>query len=247
MPLLARLRDLPWSVLALEFVVVVLGILGALAVDSWWTALGERRVETIYLVRLQRDLSRSLESLRPDIEGHREISENLRAVLEELQTGPDPEGIEVVAEGIAHADNMVIWFPYHSTYEELIATGNLGLISSDTLRQALGAYDRQVRDNLDWDEWLEDLWIATIVPLFYKHAIVSDFATPEFRARIVAPSPFETDLESFYENRDLWNVLTMKLDAEQGISEARGRLLQALETALALTEAELDARGRSGR
>jgi hypothetical protein len=243
MPFLARLRKLPWGLLGLEFVVVVLGILGALAVDSWWADRADRRTETAYLIRLGRDLERTRDAFDEDLEEHRGNGTAIRTALEELRTEPDPAGMEAVVEGMRHADALDVLFPFHTTYEELVATGNLALISSDTLRQALAAYDREVRNNLDWDEWLEDLWFTTVSPDLYKHAIVSDISREDFQARIVSPSPFQMDVLSFYGNTEIWNVLTVKLDAEMGISGARERLLGSLEVVLSLTESELRSRG----
>jgi hypothetical protein len=51
------------------------------------------------------------------------------------------------------------------------------------------------------------------------------------------------DVLSFYGNTEIWNVLTVKLDAEMGISGARERLLGSLEVVLSLTESELRSRG----
>lgn len=243
MPILARLRKLPWGVLGLEFIVVVLGILGALAVDSWWANQADRQTETAYLIRLRRDLERTRGAFEEDLEAHRGNAAAIRTALEELQTEPDPDGIEAVVDGLRHADALDVSYPFHTTYEELVATGNLALISSDSLRQALGAYDREVRENLDWDEWLEDLWLTAVSPDLYNHAIVSDISREDLRERIVWPSPFQMDVRSFYRNTEIWNVLTVKLDAEMGISAARGRLITSLEVVLSLTEAELRSRG----
>jgi hypothetical protein len=243
MPILARLRQLHWGGFGLEFIVVVLGILGALAVDSWWAGRADRRTETAYLIRLHRDLERTRGALDEELEEHRNNAAAIRTALEELRTEPDSVGMEVVVEGLRHADALDVLFPFHTTYEELVATGNLALISSDTLRQALGAYDRDVRENLDWDEWLEDLWLTTVSPDLYKYAIVSDISRESLQERIVTPSPFQMDVLSFYGNTEIWNVLTVKLDAEMGISGARERLLQSLEAVFSLTDSELRSRG----
>ena len=242
MPLLARMKKLPWGVLTLEFIVVVLGILGALAVDSWWADRADRDREDRYLIRLHQDLLRSHETLTAEMGKHRTFSGELRLVLEELQTGPNPGGIEVLESGIGYATVLAVWFPFHTTYEELTSTGNLALITSDTLRAALGAYDRQIRDNWDYDDWMEKEHLASVEHSLIQHIVFSDFAPPGYMERVVVPSPHETDFASFYENRELWNLLSLRLDTEEGILEYRQRLLETLETALSLTEAELDVR-----
>ena len=245
MPLLARLKGLPWGVLAIEFTVVVLGILGALAVDSWWDGVQERKVENEYLLRLRSDLQLSRDSLTADIATRRHWADTTRLVLNELRTGPNPGGAELLREAIGFATYLKVWFPFHTTYEELHSTGNLALIANDTLRAALGAYDRLVKDNADWDDYAEKWYLASIEPSLLKSLIFSDVQPGWIEERNIPGSRFEEDFSSLYEDRPLWNALTMKLDLEGGVLEARERVLQELDIALKLVEGELAARGLS--
>jgi hypothetical protein len=243
MPLMARLKELPWRLLGVEFVVVVLGILCALAADSWWENVQERRTETGYLLRLSGDLRMSRDSLVEDLATHRHWADSTRLVLVELRTGPNPDGPELLQKAIGLATSLSVWYPYHTTYEELLATGNLALISSDSLRAALGAYDRLVRDNADWDDWMEKQFLASIEPVLLKTLIYSDVLPEWAERRGIPTSRFEEDFSSLYEDRSVWNALVQKLDLEEGILEARERLLRALDTAFELTEEELAGRG----
>ena len=85
MPLLARFKAIPWGVLSLEFLVVVVGILGALWVDSWREERRDRSLETRYLTRLHQDLAASRETLIEVIDRHETTAWNLRTALEELR------------------------------------------------------------------------------------------------------------------------------------------------------------------
>ena len=243
MPLLARLRELPWRVLGVEFVVVVLGILCALAADSWWERVQEERIETGYLLRLSGDLQMSRDSLEEDLATHRKWADSTRLVLIELKTGPNLSGAELLQEAIGFAIGLSVWYPYHTTYEELLSTGKLALISSDSLRAALGAYDRLVKDNADWDDWMEKQFLASIEPVLLKTLVYSDVLPDWAERRRIPPSRFERDFSSLYEDRALWNALVQKLDLEEGVLETRQRLWVALDTALKLTEEELAVRG----
>jgi len=242
-PLMARVKELPWRLLGVEFVVVVLGILCALAADSWWNGVQERRIETGYLLRLSGDLRMSRASLMEDLAPHRQWADSTRFVLNELKSGPNPGGVELLQKAIGLATGLSVWYPYHTTYEELLSTGNLAHISSDSLRAALGAYDRLVKDNADWDDWMEKQFLASIEPVLLNNLIYSDVLPEWAERRRIPTSRFEEDFSSLYEDRSVWNALVQKLDLEEGILEARDRLLKSLDTALELTEEELADRG----
>ena len=245
MPFLVRMKELPWRVLAVEFVVVVLGILGALGVDSWWEGVQERKVENRYLLRLSGDLRLSRDSLIAEIAAHRQSADSTRLVLNELRSGPNPGGAELLRTAIGLATYLTVWFPFHTTYEELVSTGNLALITNDTLREALGSYDRLVKDNADWDDFGEKWYLASIEPVLSKKLVYSDVLPGGIERRDIPGSRFEEDFSSLYEDRLLWNALVMKLDLEEGVLEARERVLQAMDIALELTQEELAARGLS--
>ena len=242
MPLLARLKGLPLGVLAIEFTVVVLGILGALAVDSWWDGVQERKVESEYLLRLCSDLQLSRDSLVTDIALGRRRADSTRLVLNELRTGPNPGGAELLRKAIGLATYISIWFPFHTTYEELHSTGNLALITNEVLRADLGAYDRLVEDNADLDDFAEKWYLASIEPILLRSLIYSDVQPGWAERRDIPGSRFEEDFSSLYEDRLLWNALTMKLDLEETVLETRERALRELDIVLKLIEEELVAR-----
>jgi hypothetical protein len=242
MPTLARLKKLPWGVLGIEFVVVILGILSALSVDSWWSSRADHREEAQYLVRLHRDLVRTSGVLEEEMGIHRATEERIRMVLEELQTGPSPGGIQLLEESIGYAAGIRWFIPFHTTYEELIATGKLALVSSDTLRSALGAYHRQIEASGVFYERMLDKFSERIEPSLGDHLVFSDVVVPGMEGG-VSPSPFDTDASSFYGNRDLWNLLTVRLDMERGILHRQERMRVPLAAALSLTAEELERRG----
>ena len=243
MPFLARVKDLPWRILSLEFVVVVLGILCALAADSWWQSVQERTIENEYLLRLAGDLQISRDSLIAEMASHRRNADSTRLVLIELRTGPNPGGNELLRNALGFGTTLNVWYPYHTTYEELLSTGNLALISSATLRAALGAYDRAVRDNADWDDWMEKQYLATVEPVIMSNLVYSDVVPGWAQRRNIPASRFEEDFSSLYVDRAFWNALTVKLEIEEGVLEARERLLGSLESALELTQEEIALRG----
>lgn len=245
MPMTARSKTIPWSILSLEFVSVVFGILGALWVDSWWQDREDRILETRYLTRLHQDLIASREILNEEIEEHKTRVSKLRSALEELKAEPTEAGLEILRETLGYASELHIYTPEHSTYDEMIATGTLGLITNDSIRQALSGYDRWIQRLSDVDAAVVNQYILVSEPVLWESFIPYDVVIPgDTDAWSVADSPFPFDSASLYGNRRLWNVLNSRLELTMACLVFREHLLSALESATSLIEQELAKRGQ---
>ena len=149
----------------------------------------------------------------------------------------------MLERGIGYAARTRWFIPFHTTFEELTATGNLALISSDTLRSALGAYHRQIVATDVEMVWMLDHFSANVERPLSQQLVLSDIYPQNHWIRVVAPSPFETDSSSYYGNRDLWNLLTIRLGMESEIIHRLEALRTTLGPALSITEEELSRRG----
>ena len=140
-----------------EFVVIVLGILAALAVDSWSEDLNNRQLEREYLVRIQDDLRWDLEEIEVAISASFDQARAVTAILLELND-PLAEAIPPFSETIKSTDfktpvheegryskGHVVWDavrtrsfdPRRGTYDELLATGRIIVIDDTTIRAAI--------------------------------------------------------------------------------------------------------------
>lgn len=132
--------------LAAEFVVIVVGVLGALGVDEWRTSSENRQLEAEYLGRLSNDLradsaeqTRLLPALDRKEESIRQVQDWLaepssaEADLRELAAA-------VTVAGLAGSGPIP---PLRDTYDELLSTGRL-LFLETSLREELAAYYRSV-------------------------------------------------------------------------------------------------------
>jgi hypothetical protein len=247
MPLTARFKAIPWGVLSLEFLIVVFGILGALWVDSWWEGRGERSLETRYLSRLHQDLLSSRDTVIREMSWHENTAGNLRLALEELKAGSGQTGLEILRETLWSASALSLYTPEHSTYNELVATGNLGLINNDSVRIALSRYDRLLKRNSEIDALAINQYFLSLEPVLWESFVPTDLIPPEMDPWSVVDSPFPLDSASLYGNRTLWNVLNSRLETEMACLVFREHLLVALESALALIEGELEIRGHPVR
>ena len=64
-----KTRKINWHQAVAEVALIILGILGALAVDSWWDEKSEREAEVAYLESLKTDFIANSESLKSEVAG----------------------------------------------------------------------------------------------------------------------------------------------------------------------------------
>lgn len=135
-------RDLAslWRGALREFAVVVLGVLAALAAQAWWEDRQEQQREAAYLHQLVADIrennQRLDEAIATDSAAYQSITLAVRALH---APRPLPPG-DSLAEWIARGGRASGFQPVTGTYRALLATGDLRLIGSDSLRAGLMSY-----------------------------------------------------------------------------------------------------------
>jgi len=148
--MLTRLRknlaEANYGALGLEIIVVIVGILVAFQIDRWAIEGQERQQENQYLERLREDLLFEIDLMAKSIY-HAETRIAAVRLLEEVAANP-----EIATEKpteFLRAVERVTWrsFPHISAYvyTELQSTGNLSLIRSEALRQALAEHYSSIR------------------------------------------------------------------------------------------------------
>jgi len=136
--LLRSLRRQDWAAVAIELIVVVLGILIALQVDQWAQQKNDRELERTYLLRLKEDLAIEYADARAAEGWARDRIEAVE-VLQKLAS--DPSAAADAPVDVPWAIETASWrsFPRVSAfaYNELQGTGQLRLLRSHALRRAL--------------------------------------------------------------------------------------------------------------
>ena len=134
-----RLKGISTARLALELVVVVTGVLIALAVDQAVDAQGERRLSAEYLQLLRADVQADVDRLEgeliPGIENRERAARDVVSVIEGGEVG-DARSLAVSLDWAGH---LTLFEPQRATFDDLVATGNLRLLPN-TIRGAASAY-----------------------------------------------------------------------------------------------------------
>jgi len=193
-----QLRQMRWAQVLIELVLLVLGILIALAVDDWMQERRDARMERDYLQLLVRDLERDDEILKEFIS------------FEELQTNDGIEAYRALRKTVAPADREAVAARLsrltsrrtlrlvRATYTDLVSTGNLRLISNPVLRDRVVKYyeetDRRIaivdRNNQFFVDQTYAAYLSNtglVAPRPTNNLPASDAAMGEFAARLGVP------------------------------------------------------------
>jgi len=153
--------DLRWF--AAEITVVVVGILIALALNSWWIARQDAARATSYLVRIREDLLADADALDKRLDYFAKVQQYADDAIAHSEAGTLRNG-SPWATVVAYYHASQIW-PYVSnsrTYDEMQNAGDLRLIPRPDLRAALGSY-------YDESEVSQGAWIFGTIPDYRGH------------------------------------------------------------------------------
>lgn len=119
-----------------EIVLVVIGILIALQINNWNEDLKMRKREQVYLESIKTDLLLNIDELNSFIEARESCIRSCDRLLD-FYNETTPLDLN---EFNFHSLNVMIWFPFKqhdNTYQELLNSGNLAIISDKVIRNGL--------------------------------------------------------------------------------------------------------------
>jgi hypothetical protein len=142
-----------------EFLVVVTGVLVALAVGAWWQGRQDAATEAAYLRQLAADL-RETERAAARADAFLRPVDRAGSLLwlAFYETDPPPrDSLLALAERAMWTSTVR---PVTGTAEALVATGDLALVRDDSLRTAVTAYLERTRGRLYDHEQFDRAWAA---------------------------------------------------------------------------------------
>lgn len=130
-----------WFAVALDFVIVVLGVFVATQVSNWNAARADQVRAKSYLERLGNDLASDIATGERKQVFRAEVAAFGRAGLAYAETGEAGDSSQWdLLLAFFHASQVDEYNLTDATYEELKSAGELGLIRNEGIREALSAY-----------------------------------------------------------------------------------------------------------
>lgn len=166
-----------WFAVALDFLIVVVGVFVGIEVANWNQTRQDRQQEQRYYGQLLVDLRTDLETLA-QAERLADIHDNAAQLVIDRLGGevPPKASLGRMAKAIHLAGFIFIPHASRGTYDELISTGNLRLLRNSQLKSQIAQYYGGFSLYRQWDSLLRDqqsdYWAETagILPRPVLHA-----------------------------------------------------------------------------
>ena len=181
-----------WSYALGEILLLVIGILIALQINNWNEDRKERKLAATYLDNLELDLQADLQSISLAIEDLEFYEQEGRYSLEVLEGNVDVVDKDQFILSLIWNNHFHLFEQSRSTYEDLIGSGNIRLITNNNLKVALSKYylendwmaqfGQRAKDTywyLMREEMLSSIDPA-IMSIFYKHRVSAAQGDPTF-------------------------------------------------------------------
>ena len=245
-------RDQNWFAVALELIIVVLGVVIGFQVTAWGQARADEAREQTYLRQLAADL--------------RETS-RMTTALDSILYEPDRAGGLMWAAFYATEspprDSIFTWRsrlaiihlarPVLATVEGLVATGDLGLIRDDLLRSAVSTYLETSRTRLTEQEEQQRIWWNGLDRLDQGldlieayHETIGQEALESIAESTSYPPLGETrfrfplDVDSFLSDRELLSATWRMTRAKDELRDMRVQIRDDALALLGRVEMELE-------
>jgi hypothetical protein len=220
-----------WKHAVGEFVLIVAGVIVALAATAWWDGRQDRRRERDYLLQLLEDTRENERRLNTAIEEDASRREMVGAIVRALMP----------ARPLPPADSLRFWWSQGplgfsdprlvlGTLRALIESGDFRLVGDSQLRLALLAYREEVEGDLRALERLEQQQGATtsrILERIEPIRVMDDSANFGLDFPATAPA-LRQDPLARSTARDLWRIHSSRVYYLNRMAEQTRALRQTL-------------------
>jgi hypothetical protein len=196
---------LDWKYVVAETVIVAIGVAMALTVDAWWDERSDRAAESVYLQGLRKEFTATAFDLEEEINSSEESIVAIDELLNFMASEPVEAPSEVLKR-ISTALQTSILRPLTATYDDLVTSGNIGILRSDALRNALAEWHAQLENH----RRLEDHILAPLYIVTDEFMMRNVVVTEMYPANQVANAPFDLKLSGLLTDREFWNLLVVR-------------------------------------
>lgn len=130
---ISHFRDQEWTAIAIDFAIVVLGVFVATQVSNWNDNRETRQRAAVFSARLTDDMRYEAWSYEYLIDYNKDVRTGAKAAIDSLN-GKAPLSDEQFLINAYRATQYKYMDRGRATYDELVSTGEIGLIADNTLR-----------------------------------------------------------------------------------------------------------------
>jgi len=109
--------DVQWKRTAAEGVAIVVSILLAFWIDTWWEDRKEARLEVVYLLELREDFEQNKSRLEKEIASIEETTRSMIVLQEQSALDSPSMSVSELNENFSQIINMTTFYPINRAYE----------------------------------------------------------------------------------------------------------------------------------
>ena len=201
-----------------EFVVIIVGVLVALAIDEWRDTLQAEEREQEYLQQLAADLQTTQDMFAGAAEDNAQSESAARRLVEIFENDADVE-IDEVRRLLTEARYFNNPVPILGTAEALVSTGDLRLIGNPRIRSELTRYLSRSRD----------FWLFPLYQMEEQHRniymniilLAQRYGITPAREQGPAAQVGNPDLEGFLADSDAYVYVARYARLKSGVASMR--------------------------
>lgn len=220
----AHLRDQNWFAVGLDLLVVVVGLILGLQIDTWWEGHKEAGSEATYLQEIREDFELNRSSLLKEMNDTENVIRGMIVLYEQSTLEAPTLSIAQLNEKFSLINHMPSFVLANRAYGNLIGPGDLKLLRNRQLKNALADYYAKANltllvqtthemelvqtfqpyiiDNLDYAAAKRDMVDDFPLPASSEEArILELLGTRQFRNIVVQKWVINTDLLAHYRSR----------------------------------------------
>jgi len=234
--LMAHVRGANWFAVALDLLVVVVGLFIGLQIDTWWEGHKEAQLESVYLMELQEDFDANRSSLEEQIRRSEKVINNM-ITLHAQSLLPEPSlSVPELNARFTSINQMPTFAITTRAYDNLTGSGDLNLLRNRSLKNALADYYAkaqvtavvQATHEMELVQTFQPYIIENLDYAAVKRNLVDDFPLGE-------PGDAARILEKLHTQKfqnivvQKWVITTDLLDQFRGMLERTNKVLAMLE------------------
>ena len=152
-----------------EIILVMIGILLALQVNNWNEDKAEKIIEKTLMNNLNTEFKNNLHKLKESITQYEETEKSIRLLMSFMQFTSDELKHINTDSLIAKAIDVYDFSPTQNSLTEILASGNLKLITKDSLKTALLEWSAELNEKEESWQTLDDFNQNLVLPYLTKN------------------------------------------------------------------------------
>lgn len=209
-----------------EIFLVIVGILIALQVNNQNSKRLEDEKIRSYYERIIEDIDETISSIENHTVNNDSIITNLIALLEILKNN-DLSKIEEFKYHIGYLGTAWSLELSYPVITEFINEGYVSKIKSAEIKENFYQFKLASAYIMRSSKYLTDQYQNIIEPFIIKNMNYSEVALPSYTKLVVAGGP-KTNVNDLFENMELWNILTLKLEIQQLHKKKHAQFIELL-------------------